>query len=653
MTMRVHRIGGILMKYPFFISKVTQDNAIYSIHKLLQYYHIREEVNSIKLACNAYEKEVHTENIINCLHQYKIEAKEVAVALNQIKTPCILSCHKDPKYLFIYKRNKKYYMMDSFDTGKCKKKASELAPSYTGRYIEIQHVGRVKKSNAYTSFWKFLCMIIMENKHFVFGLTLFSLLYTSVLVGISELLLLSHQYHRYVITIMFFLLANIMLALTYVRNNMLLLLSQILEKKYVHQKIIHLTVNQTCDLQSKQAILLVRNIIQWIRICSVDAIIWFVILVVLVLRYGNVGIFINIAVLWCCLSYQYYYQLCYKNKCIDISIISKWDLYIKNMCYLYQFQYQKWFVKELDKQYTIKQKEYVIKTIRQHRITWLLSMAIIICIVITCGLWEWLVKNQIVSFWHSLSMILLLFVQVKTVINIYKVLQRCKATKQTFEAYKELPLRPILQEPPLATITSIFLHQIHSTSVKYLDLKITNSIQIQGKQEEIENIFNIIIGRQLTYRGCVYINKQIIARELLPNMQDKVVVLEKHSLFLEESVSFHLLDNRHLQKQALLLLHTFHMEDIIAQANVLLDSYGNPLSLEQKQMVMLVRAILIKPDVILINNGLSAIDSYRYEKILTYLQTCLPDTIVVVFDCLGRKAPLKYDKVIVKEGRVI
>lgn len=651
-NVRVYRVGGILMKYPFFISKKSQDSGIYSIQKLLQYYHIEEEAKNIKLACNAYQEALQTKNIISCLHQYNIEAKEVTVALKHIKTPCILYCYHDPNYLFIYKRNKKYYMIDSFDKGKCKMTASQLAISYTDRYLEIQHVGRVKKTTSHTSFWKFLSITMIKHKSYVLGLMLFSILYTSVLTGASQVLRLNQLYRPQLLIVIFVLVANILLAIQYVLKNILLLFSQMLVKNYVHQEIINITVNDTCDLQSKQAMTFMEYLIQWISICSIDVIIWFGILGIMILRYQEIGVLVNIGVLWWCLLYHYYCQMWSENKSIDNTFFSKWDMYIKNQHYLNQFQYQKSYTKELDKQFMIQQKEYLHSTIRKNRIIWLLGVVSIVFIVGIYWLWEWMLKSEILSFWHSISIILLFIVQIKTVANIYRVIQTTKDTKQTFESYKELQIQPILQAPRLRSINSIYLHQICSRSLKYFDLQINHSMFIQGKQEEIDTIFNSIIGK-LTYRGSVYINKQIMTGELIPRIQEKVIVLENQPVFLEESVSYHLLGNRIAKKRALFLLNTFRMENIAANLDVLLDTQGNPLNLEQKQMVMLIRAILLKPDVILINNGLSSIDMFRYERILIYLQTCLPKTIVVLFDCLTRKVPTQYQNIVIKEGRVI
>lgn len=640
------------MKYPFFISKKSQESGIYSIQKLLQYYHIMEEAKNIKLACNAYQEALHTKHIISCLHQYNIEAKEVTVALQHIKTPCILYCNHDSNYLFIYKRNKKYYMVDSFDNGKCKMTASQLAISYTGSCLEIQHVGRVKKATSHTSFWKFLSVTMIKHKSYVLCFMLFSILYISVLASASQMLRFTQLYRPQLLIVIFVLVANILLAIQYVLKNILLLFSQILVKDYVHQEIINITVNDTCDLQSKQAIIFIEHLIQWISICSIDVIIWFGILGIMILRYQEIGVLVNIGVLWSCLLYHYYCQMWSENKSIDNTFFSKWDMYIKNQHYLNQFQYQKSYTNELDKQFMIQQKEYLHSTIRKNRITWLLGVVSIVFIVGVYWLWDWMVKSEILSFWHSISISLLFIVQIKTVANIYRVIQTTKDTKQTFESYKELQIQPILLAPPLRSINSIYLHQICSRSLKYFDLQINRSMCLQGKQEEIDTIFNSIIGK-LTYKGSVYINKQIMTGELLPRIQEKVIVLENQPVFLEESVSYHLLGNRIAKKQALLLLNAFRMESIAAKLDVLLDTQGNPLNLEQKQMVMLIRAILLKPDVLLINNGLSAIDMFCYERILIYLQTCLPKTIVVMFDSLTRKVPTQYQIVRIKEGRAI
>lgn len=640
----------MLMKYPFFISKISQDSAIYSIQKLLQYYHIMEETKNIKQACNAYEEAINTQNIVSCLHQYNIEAKEVTNALEYVKVPCILYCYYDPTYLFIYKKCKKYYKVDSFYKGKCKIKAAELAIPYKGRYLEIQHVGRVKKVSRYTTFWKFLRTTMIKYTFFITTIILFSVIYTSLLIGASQLFVTKELYHPRILIMMLYLIANMVLAIKYVLNNILLLLSQLLIKKYVHQQIINRTVNDKCDLQSKQAMRFIVNIMQWIRICSIDVIVWLGILGLTILRYRIIGTVLNIGIIWCCLLYNYYHPMGNKHKSLDTAIFSKWDMYIKNQHYLYQFQYQKSYTSDLDKQFAIKQQEQLVRTIRKNRLTWLFGVVIIMFIGGMFWLWVWLLESNIISFWH---IILLFIIQLKTVANIIRVIQMSKGTKHIFEGYKELQTQPMLQTLPLSAITDINLHHIRSISLKYFDLQINHSMCIQGKQEEIENIFNIIIGKQLTYQGSVYVNNKLLTPELILSIQNKVIVLEKKPLFLEESVSYHLFENALVKRQALFLLNTFHMEDIAANLEVVLDNQGNPLTLEQKQIVMLIRAILLKPNVILLNNGLSAIDTFRYERILVYLQTCLPNTIVVIFDCFKRKVPSLYQKVRIKEGRVI
>ncbi|MFV0394574.1 MAG: hypothetical protein ACK5LC_09290 [Coprobacillaceae bacterium] len=233
---------------------------------------------------------------------------------------------------------------------------------------------------------------------------------------------------------------------------------------------------------------------------------------------------------------------------------------------------------------------------------------------------------------------------VSTTINILTRIRKHKDNCQAFESYKEIK-QSLSMKCNTFILTSICFQHVSSGSIQNVDFVIERSVWLQGRSEEIESIISLLLGESIPYKGRMYINNQEVTKNLSIELYQHIILLEKESIIIGQTIRKYLLYNLLAESQMLLLLQLFSLETII----VCLDTPINELTLtvEQKQLLSMIRVILLKPEVLIINNGLSDVESKVIEKVIIYMKTYLVDTIVIFIDNSNRQINIDYPRIIV------
>ncbi len=79
---------------------------------------------------------------------------------------------------------------------------------------------------------------------------------------------------------------------------------------------------------------------------------------------------------------------------------------------------------------------------------------------------------------------------------------------------------------------------------------------------------------------------------------------------------------------------------------------GKPLSSGQRQIMMIIRALLLKPEVLILDEALSNVDDHKMYKILNYINNYRKEIIVVIVAHQTKLVNQFYDCAIIKDGKI-
>ncbi|MGJ1022288.1 ATP-binding cassette domain-containing protein [Thomasclavelia ramosa] len=84
----------------------------------------------------------------------------------------------------------------------------------------------------------------------------------------------------------------------------------------------------------------------------------------------------------------------------------------------------------------------------------------------------------------------------------------------------------------------------------------------------------------------------------------------------------------------------------------IIETDGQPLSSGQAQIVMLIRAIIKKPEVLILDEALCNIDDYKAKKIISYIHDNLPNTIMIIVAHQTKLVNELFDCAIIRDGKI-
>lgn len=641
------------MKYPFSSLQSELDSAVYCIQKVLKYYHVTDEIHTIKQFLMQYNQSVSTQSIIHCLHQYMIEANEVTTNLENSTLPCILYSQKLNTYLFISKKNKKYFMADTPDFGIYKIPLSNIKEFYSGTCIQIHHVGRLKRNVKHTSFFGFLRRMILQEKYAVFQNLKYTIASSFILLLQFIIIIKMEKYPWLLSGSTIFILSNIQIVLRYFQKNRNLVASQKRLQTYGEDMLLNISSNGGTKIQNEQVVALLHDIEQWYQVFCGDGILWLSIFLLSTWKYQYIAISMHIIITIVCGLYKHRCSCIKKEKNITLPMYDDWNSYLQNRRDLHQLQYYESHISQLHSNSITMQKEYCRQVKKRYVSEGVFGVLALLLILGVIGVWYLLLQTKSILFFESIAIIILIFYQIQTTWKIFCVVQNRQECNHLFTIYKEILEYKKTVVVVKLPITSVRFVHVRGNKLDFLSLDIEQSLALQGGQKEIQEIISLVMGDYLPYQGKIYFNDQIATKELFLTIQKRIILLTEHPVFFEGSIRSHLINSPLLEHEMSALLQIFKMEEIASRLDEMLYPHSKSLTLAQRQLMRIIRAVLLKPDILILQEALSAVELFVYDKVILYLQTCLTNTIVIIVDSLHRKLPLYYQKIIVKDGNIV
>ncbi len=110
-------------------------------------------------------------------------------------------------------------------------------------------------------------------------------------------------------------------------------------------------------------------------------------------------------------------------------------------------------------------------------------------------------------------------------------------------------------------------------------------------------------------------------------------------------------DRQELEEEMKELLYYFKMETFISALDLYLDEAGGFLSSGQAQLMMIIRTLLFKPDVLILDEAFSNIDQERLELLMDYLKK--QEMIILVVSHQINMMNCFPDYVIIDSGKIV
>lgn len=190
-----------------------------------------------------------------------------------------------------------------------------------------------------------------------------------------------------------------------------------------------------------------------------------------------------------------------------------------------------------------------------------------------------------------------------------------------------------------------------------IDLRISKGdrIGVTGKIGSGKStLVNILSGLERDFRGDVNFYNKEFSKYSHHDLREHIVCVHQKPFLFADSIKSNVAMDRdmtdeqvwHFLSMAGLGPEVLDFEDGL---NTQLGEWGINLSGGQKQRLTLARALSRNPEVLLLDDGLSAVDTVTEEKILSNLNKQLKDTTIIWV--AHRKSTLKYcDKIIDLDG---
>ena len=143
-------------------------------------------------------------------------------------------------------------------------------------------------------------------------------------------------------------------------------------------------------------------------------------------------------------------------------------------------------------------------------------------------------------------------------------------------------------------------------------------------------------------KGHIYINGIDLMNIDTNSLYRKIIYLDRKPVFYHESLRFNLILNSKI----------FGLNYYLDRLDLIIETDGQPLSSGQAQIVMLIRAIIKKPEVLILDEALCNIDDYKAKKIISYIHDNLPNTIMIIVAHQTKLVNELFDCAIIRDGKI-
>lgn len=675
-----------MLKYPIFLQDNENSCGAYCIKMLLSFYKRDDEIKNIKKRCRLTKEGVTVYGLIQVLKKYHLEAKayqcEFKHLFEEVNCPAIVHLKQDDlyHYVILYKVKDGYFLVGDPAKGLIKMSYESFSKQFTGIIIMIDHVGMpLTKRNNYT-FQNFLkdhfkqhyqTIIKMMIKTIIISMLtmIFSYYYQLMIDSFSKYPI----YQIVFISLGFTVLYAFKLLLDYLRRQQILELSRELNQEYAlktMQNLIYQDYDYMDGLEkgtllsrSQNLFELSQYFIEFYHVIFIDSILMlFILIFILSIQFFLFLIVLLMMVIIFLVFYFYSKKLHIENKKIleqkehlNDGLLEFQENYFQTI----QFKVKKMMKNKLGYLYdTYFMNVYhhdEMTNIHQVQLEALIQIMIMAVLLLAIIIY----KKQQMTLGTVMLVYLLLSYMINPLMKISVFIAMHDELQIIFERYKEMLPEKRERKKKIKKIKSIELKHV-SFSYGYtrplfdhFQLKMERSLFIQGKTGSGKStLLKLIMNQLQPTKGEIVINGINLQELDLNSYYSHIKYLNKTPVFYKESLRTNMIfDRLFLENKMIELLHYFMLDDLVNGLDLKLDEQGGFLSSGQGQLVMIIRALLSEPDVLILDEAFSNIDQERLQLLINYLS--FQKIIVIIVSHQINMMNCQFDCVIIDSGKIV
>lgn len=675
-----------MLKYPIFLQDNENSCGAYCIKMLLSFYKRDDEIKNIKKRCRLTKEGITVYGLIQVLKKYHLEAKayqcEFKHLFEEVNCPAIVHLKQDDlyHYVILYKVKDGYFLVGDPAKGLIKMSYESFSKQFTGIIIMIDHVGMpITKRTNYT-FQNFLkdhfkqhyqTIIKMMIKTIIISMLtmIFSYYYQLMIDSFSKYPI----YQIVFISLGFTVLYAFKLLLDYLRRQQILELSRELNQEYAlktMQNLIYQDYDYMDGLEkgtllsrSQNLFELSQYFIEFYHVIFIDSILMlFILIFILSIQFFLFLIVLLMMVIIFLVFYFYSKKLHIENKKIleqkehlNDGLLEFQENYFQTI----QFKVKKMMKNKLGYLYdTYFMNVYHhdemtnIHQVQLEALIQIMMMAVLLLAII-------IYKKQQMTLGTVMLVYLLLSYMINPLMKISVFIAMHDELQIIFERYKEMLPEKRERKKKIKKIKSIELKHV-SFSYGYtrplfdhFQLKIERSLFIQGKTGSGKStLLKLIMNQLQPTKGEIVINGINLQELDLNSYYSHIKYLNKTPVFYKESLRTNMIfDRLFLEDKMIELLHYFMLDDLVNGLDLKLDEQGGFLSSGQGQLVMIIRALLSEPDVLILDEAFSNIDQERLQLLINYLS--FQKIIVIIVSHQINMMNCQFDCVIIDSGKIV
>lgn len=675
-----------MLKYPIFLQDNENSCGAYCIKMLLSFYKRDDEIKNIKKRCRLTKEGITVYGLIQVLKEYHLEAKayqcEFKHLFEEVNCPAIVHLKQDDLYHYVvlYKIKDEYFLVGDPAKGLIKMSYESFSKQFTGIIIMIDHVGMpITKRTNYT-FQNFLkdhfkqhyqTIIKMMIKTIIISMLtmIFSYYYQLMIDSFSKYPI----YQIVFISLGFTVLYAFKLLLDYLRRQQILELSRELNQEYAlktMQNLIYQDYDYMDGLEkgtllsrSQNLFELSQYFIEFYHVIFIDSILMlFILIFILSIQFFLFLIVLLMMVIIFLVFYFYSKKLHIENKKIleqkehlNDGLLEFQENYFQTI----QFKVKKMMKNKLGYLYdTYFMNVYhhdEMTNIHQVQLEALIQIMIMAVLLLAIIIY----KKQQMTLGTVMLVYLLLSYMIDPLMKISVFIAMHDELQIIFERYKEMLPEKRERKKKIKKIKSIELKYV-SFSYGYtrplfdhFQLKIERSLFIQGKTGSGKStLLKLIMNQLQPTKGEIVINGINLQELDLNSYYSHIKYLNKTPVFYKESLRTNMIfDRLFLENKMIELLHYFMLDDLVNGLDLKLDEQGGFLSSGQGQLVMIIRALLSEPDVLILDEAFSNIDQERLQLLINYLS--FQKIIVIIVSHQINMMNCQFDCVIIDSGKIV
>ena len=675
-----------MLKYPIFLQDNENSCGAYCIKMLLSFYKRDDEIKNIKKRCRLTKEGITVYGLIQVLKKYHLEAKayqcEFKHLFEEVNCPAIVHLKQDDlyHYVILYKVKDGYFLVGDPAKGLIKMSYESFSKQFTGIIIMIDHVGMpITKRTNYT-FQNFLkdhfkqhyqTIIKMMIKTIIISMLtmIFSYYYQLMIDSFSKYPI----YQIVFISLGFTVLYAFKLLLDYLRRQQILELSRELNQEYAlktMQNLIYQDYDYMDGLEKGTLLSRSQNLfelrqyfIEFYHVIFIDSILMlFILIFILSIQFFLFLIVLLMMVIIFLVFYFYSKKLHIENKKIleqkehlNDGLLEFQENYFQTI----QFKVKKMMKNKLGYLYdTYFMNVYhhdEMTNIHQVQLEALIQIMIMAVLLLAIIIY----KKQQMTLGTVMLVYLLLSYMINPLMKISVFIAMHDELQIIFERYKEMLPEKRERKKKIKKIKSIELKHV-SFSYGYtrplfdhFQLKIERSLFIQGKTGSGKStLLKLIMNQLQPTKGEIVINGINLQELDLNSYYSHIKYLNKTPVFYKESLRTNMIfDRLFLEDKMIELLHYFMLDDLVNGLDLKLDEQGGFLSSGQGQLVMIIRALLSEPDVLILDEAFSNIDQERLQLLINYLN--FQKIIVIIVSHQINMMNCQFDCVIIDSGKIV